>query len=126
MPHLVVVGHIYESQHKNVKERVDMREGDHLSSEPQIVRLEVKSGGTAPTQVIKTWFTNHRDINYHNATAWASTGFHKGLVWSTVKPIFHCKLGSRWVIYMANAKILRWGPNETYIPLACVGVLRWG
>ena len=36
------------------------------------------------------------------------------------KPIFHCKLGSRWSpnaneMYMANAKILRWGPNATYI-----------
>ena len=29
------------------------------------------------------------------------------------------------VIYMANAKILRWGPNTTYIPLARVGVCVW-
>ena len=27
---------------------------------------------------------------------------------------------------MANAKILRLGPNATYIPLARVGVLCWG
>ena len=28
-------------------------------------------------------------------------------------------------MYMANAKILHWGPNTTYIPLARIGVLRW-
>ena len=27
---------------------------------------------------------------------------------------------------MANAKILRLGPNATYIPLARIGVLCWG
>ena len=26
-------------------------------------------------------------------------------------------------IYMANRKILHWGPNATYIPLTCVGVI---
>ena len=29
-------------------------------------------------------------------------------------------------MYMANAKVLRWGPNETYIPLTGVGVSRRG
>ena len=29
-------------------------------------------------------------------------------------------------MYMANMKILRWGPNATYIPLTGVGVSRWG
>ena len=29
-------------------------------------------------------------------------------------------------MYMVNAKVLRWGPIATYIPLAHVGVLRWG
>ena len=29
-------------------------------------------------------------------------------------------------MYMANVKILCWGPNATYIPLTCVGGLRWG
>ena len=53
-----------------------------------------------------------------------------------LKPIFHQKLGSRWLpnaneidtkkheMYMANARYLRLGPNATYIPLTCVGVLR--
>ena len=27
---------------------------------------------------------------------------------------------------MANAKILRWGPNATYIPLTGIGVSCWG
>ena len=29
-------------------------------------------------------------------------------------------------MYMANAKILRWGLNATFIPLTRVGVSRWG
>ena len=29
-------------------------------------------------------------------------------------------------IYMAKARTLHWAPNTTYIPLARVGVLRWG
>ena len=29
-------------------------------------------------------------------------------------------------MYMANAKILRWGPNAAYIPLTRIGGLRWG
>ena len=29
-------------------------------------------------------------------------------------------------MYMANMRILRLGPNATYIPLTRVGVLRWG
>ena len=29
-------------------------------------------------------------------------------------------------MYMANAKMLRWGPNTTYIPWADVRVLHWG
>ena len=54
-----------------------------------------------------------------------------------LSPIFHWKLGSRWLpnaneidtnkheMYMANARNLRLGPNATYIPLICGGVLRW-
>ena len=49
--------------------------------------------------------------------------------------IFQWKLGLHWLpnaneintkkheMYMANAKILRLGPNATYIPLNCVGVM---
>ena len=59
----------------------------------------------------------------------------------TLKPIFHWKLGLGWLIfalpmrkkvhkqheiYMANAGPSRWGPNTTYIPLARIGILRWG
>ena len=52
-----------------------------------------------------------------------------------VKPIFHCKLGLRWVINAnemstnnmkctwPTRQFCIWGPNTTYIPLACVGVL---
>ena len=29
-------------------------------------------------------------------------------------------------MYIANARILRLGPNATYIPLTRVGVLHWG
>ena len=29
-------------------------------------------------------------------------------------------------MYMANARILRLGPNTTYIPLTRVGILHWG
>ena len=55
-----------------------------------------------------------------------------------VTQIFHWKLGlclatkrkcnqhKKHEKYMANTKILRWGPNATYIPLIRVGGLRWG
>ena len=29
-------------------------------------------------------------------------------------------------MYIANAEMLRWAPNTTYIPLARIGVLHWG
>ena len=47
-----------------------------------------------------------------------------------LNPVFHWKLqkkvNKQHEIYMANAGPSRWGPNATYIPLARVGVLRWG
>ena len=55
---------------------------------------------------------------------------------SSIKPIFHRKLGSRWVpnaneIYTKKRNIhgqrqhFALGPNATYIPLTGVGVWRW-
>ena len=48
-----------------------------------------------------------------------------------LKPIFHWKWGSRWLpnaneiqpqkMYLENTRILRLGPNATYIPLTRVG-----
>ena len=56
----------------------------------------------------------------------------------SLKPIFHWKLGLRWPpnaneintkkkeMYIANVKILRWGPNATYIPVTRVGCFALG
>ena len=67
-----------------------------------------------------------------NVKVWLGVG---GVTY-TLKPIFHWKLGLRWVpnadeiytkkheMYMANAKVLRLVPNATYIPLTCVEVTR--
>ena len=60
-----------------------------------------------------------------------------GKFFHILKPIFHWKLGLRWLqnaneintkkheMYMANVKNLCLGRNTTYIPLTRVGVLRW-
>ena len=37
-----------------------------------------------------------------------------------------CNVHKQYEMYMPNARILRLGPNSTYIPLTCVGVLCWG
>ena len=57
-------------------------------------------------------------------------------IWE-LKPIFYWKLSLRWLpnaneidtirneMYIAITKILRWGPNTTYIQLTCIGGWHW-